>query len=124
MKEFTEYLRERAGDSLRVISWYSDQSWGTLYVRDDLDRDVIERRVEFVSNVSLSENSTVETDPLGELGEQQAMVQVRQKAVIIRFPMNGRGGLFVSLDAEVARDLHKFVLECSERFRSGTVSIP
>lgn len=57
------------------------------------------------------------------------MVQVREDVVIIRFPLEANRGLIVSLDAEVASDLHGFVIECSRRladesitFRSGTLA--
>lgn len=122
LEELLEYLQTRAGDALRVISWYSDDDWGTLFVRDDLDRDNVEDRVDYSSHQLSNRRRSWRGDPLAELGDEQAMVQVREKAVIIHFPMEGEGGIFVSLDTDVARDLHGFVVDCAEKLAGGDLA--
>lgn len=117
--DLVDYLQYRADDALRVISWYSDDDWGTLYVRDDLDRVEVEERIDFVATKLSTPGRNREEHPLAPLGEEQAMVQVRENAVIIRFSMEEEGGILVSLDTEVARDLHGFVVECSEKLQGA-----
>lgn len=67
-------------------------------------------------------DAPVEGSPLEELGESKAMVQVREHVVILRFPMERNKGLVVSLDVEVARDLHGFVVECDKLLQDVSLS--
>jgi hypothetical protein len=112
--ELIAYLRDRAGDALRVVSWYAEDDWGTLYVRDDLDRREVAARVDYVAHQLSDRVGDAADHPLAAMGREQAMVQVREDAVVIRFAIERGAGLLVSLDAVVARDLHGFVVECSE----------
>lgn len=117
-----DYLREEAGSALRVVIWYTADDFGGLYVRDDLDREAVVDRARY-----LSERLTIGPDPLDgspmeSLGEERAMVQVREEAVIIRFPVTADRGLVVSLDVEAARDLHEFVTECTSRLEGAELS--
>ena len=120
-EELVGYLSDRAGDALRVVCWYTSADWGTIYVRDDLDRARVEDRVDFVVH-QLSGRRRSSRPPLADLGPEQAMVQVREDVVIIRFATDS-GGILVSLDAAVARDLHAFVVECAEQLESGALAV-
>lgn len=122
LDELLEYLQDRAGDALRVIGWYSDDDWGTLFVRDDLDRDAVQNRLDYIAH-QLSNRRGSKGDPLAPLGDEQAMVQVRERAVVIRFPMAGEGGILVSLDTTAARNLHEFVVDCAERLHGGELGL-
>lgn len=114
MDEFLELLERRAGRSLRVVSWYDETDHGIWYVREDLDRAIVEDRMAFLSE-RLVDGGPVLEPSLEALGPEQAMVQIREQAVILRFPMGDRQGIVVSLDIEAARNLHSFVVECAER---------
>ncbi|MFB6352763.1 MAG: hypothetical protein ABEJ92_01635 [Halobacteriales archaeon] len=115
LDEFLEYLKRRAGPALRVVMWYAGDDFGELYVRSDLPRDVIATRSRHLAETLTAASDGSAESPLDELGEEAAMVQVRTEVVIIRFPLDGDRGIMASLDASVAKDLHEFVVTCSEK---------
>lgn len=120
--EFVEFLEDQAGSSLRVVTWYAEDDFGGLYLRSDLDREAVVERVRHLSERLMRADAPIEGSPLEELGEEEATVQVREHAVILRFPLDGTEGLIVSLDVDAARDLHGFVLDCHERLDDVSVS--
>lgn len=119
---FLDNLREEAGSSLRVVSWYAADEFGGLYVRDDLDREAVVERTRFLAERLTGQPDDTSDTPLEALGEERAMVQVRGEAVILRFPVEVDRGLVVTLDADAARDLHRFVSTCSERLADAELS--
>lgn len=106
LDDFIEFVIERAGDSLRVIGWYEDENAGVFYARGDLDRDTAATRVKADQDY-YSQGSKAE--PLSDL---RATVDVRDRAVIIHFPVTGDRGLIVSLEHDAANHLVDFVTEC------------
>lgn len=114
-EQFLEYLQSQAGPALRVVSWYDADDCGDLYVRDDLDRQAVIERVSFLSERLQRGSGPIEGSPLEALGDEWATVQVRDKAIILRFPLGRTQGLLVSIDVEAARNLHGFVMGCYDR---------
>lgn len=119
---FMDHLREEAGSALRVVSWYAADDFGGLYVRDDLDREAVVERTRYLAQRLTGRPDAARGSPLENLGEERAMVQVREEAVILRFPVAADRGLVVTLDVDAARDLHRFVMACSERLEDAELS--
>lgn len=119
---FMDHLREEAGSALRVVSWYAADDFGGLYVRDDLDREAVVERTRFLAERLMGRPPNARGSPMEELGQERAMVQVREQAVILRFPVEADRGLVVTLDVDAARDLHRFVTTCSERLEGADLS--
>lgn len=113
------YVRERAGDSLRVIAEYDRDGYEMAYLRDDLDREKVERRASvlhgYLSGSDRSEPDEVTT----ALGDPYASVQLRESAVIVNLVTEDRAGVLVSMETSVCRDLHGFVDECLARVDGG-----
>lgn len=120
MEAFIDFLEQRAGPALRAVSWYDGDDSGIWYVRDDLDADVVEARLTELTERIIA-GRTAGSSTLDDLGPEQAMVQLRTKAVILRFPTGEAQGIVVSLDVDAARNLHSFVVECSERLAGEPV---
>lgn len=110
---FIDHLRDRTGGSLRVVSWYTADDFGALYSRSDLDQEAVKERVRVLSERLIHGERETGSNPLGALGREQAMVQVREEVVILRFPLENDGGLVAILDVDVASDLHSFVVDCT-----------
>lgn len=120
--QFVDYLEDQAGPALRVVTWYAEDDYGGLYIRGDLDREAVIDRVRFLSERLIRADGPIEGSPLEALGEQQAMVQVRENVVILRFPLEKTKGIVVSMDVDAARDLHGFVLGCHDLLRDTSIS--
>lgn len=121
--DLLDYLQDRAGSALRVVSRYTPSGYEIHFLRDDLDPEAVEDRIESLSG-RVTPTDTPQDEPLTELGEELAMVQLRDEAVIVRFPLDEPGRLFVSMDVEVARNLHGFTVECAELLASTDQLFP
>ncbi|MFB6154691.1 MAG: hypothetical protein ABEJ22_02275 [Haloferacaceae archaeon] len=110
--ELVSFLDRRAGDGLRVVAEYDDSGFSLVYVRDDIEREEVSAVAEEVyRNLwhSGGEHSLVD-DRLGRL---TASVQLRERAVTIALRRED-GGVFVSMERSVARNLDLFTQQCLE----------
>lgn len=97
---FVAYLEDQAGSALRVVTWYAGDDFGGLYVREDLDRLAVIERVRFLWERLQRAEGPIEGSPLEALGEERAMVQVRDEVIILRFPLERNQGLVASIDVD------------------------
>lgn len=119
---FVDHLQDRAGEALRVVAWYTEDSSGGLYIRPDLDRPAVKERMRYLAD-RLHDRDADRENPLTELGDEEAMVQVREDVVILRFPLDRETGLVVSMNVDVATDLHSFVIECAGLLDGVSLSV-
>jgi hypothetical protein len=120
--ELVDYVKDRAGGTLRVVNWYTEDDYGTLYIREDLDPEEVEKRVRAVSDRLTTVPTSETNEPLDALGDKKATVQVRENVVILHFPTDKEEGILVSLEDDAARDLHRFVKECVDRLDGDRIS--
>lgn len=120
--DFLDHLQRQAGEALRVATWYTAEDFGMIYTRADLDREAVYRRAQSLSNRLMATDGHDQTNFMDELGEELAMVQVREDAVIVRFPLRNQKGVVVSMDIDVATDLHSFISECAEMLEDESIS--
>lgn len=94
-----------------------------MYFRTDLDRDTVIQRVRYLTNRLQAFGSPQEdADPLQELGDELAMVQGREGAVILRFPLEEQKGIVVSLDIDAAFNPHSSISDCAKRPENESIS--
>lgn len=108
----TEYLRRRAGDYLRGVVQYDDESFEVIYVRDGLSTDAFHQRVAHIHN-SIIERPTPGTEA-ESFGKPYATLSVREHAVVLNLRWNSDEGLLVGLEPDAARDLVAFIDETME----------
>jgi|GEM_PF-3458860 len=117
-----EYVQEQAGEYLRVFATYKTrEDYVIRYVRDDV-RDQysqveLEERVEEV-NRSLCRTEALES----KLGEQYAGLRLFPNVILIHIPPSEAkaGGLIMTLDREVGRNLVRFLESATMTWRDET----
>ena len=109
----TEYLRTRAGDYLRGVVQYDDESFEIIYIRDGLDRDAFRKRVEHIHR-NIVQRPAVETGD-DSFGKPYATLSVREYAVVLNLRLTPTEGIIVGLEPDAARDLVSFIHETMER---------
>ena len=109
------YLERRAGDSLRSVIRYSDSEFSIAYLREDISKpNFLQRMEEVLLNITgggSNRNQALTT----EFGPLEASVHVREKGVILHFPVEQEKGVFVSLEPGAARQLSTFIRECMDQ---------
>lgn len=109
----TEYLQGRAGEYLRGVVRYDDESFEVIYVRDGLDLDAFRQRVELIYS-SIVQRPQAETGE-NSFGKPYATLSVREYAVVLNLRWSPTEGILVGLEPEAARDLVAFIHESMER---------
>lgn len=54
------------------------------------------------------------------LGPPSAIIQLREQAVLVNFPLDDEHGYLLGMEPEAARDLHSFVTECHHLIHDGS----
>lgn len=115
-RELAEYLKQRAGDSLRVVGHYSTDDYEIVYLRDDVREqysdDEIEEIVEDLRWESFAKPSQERQYRLGSL---TCTSQASEEGVMMHFPYDDRYGTLVSLDPGATRQLMQFIDDCPTR---------
>lgn len=104
-----DYLTRRANDAFRGLAYYEGDTVDVVHTREDLgDAEMRER----AGAIHRAVRPRSEASALDELGAPYATVQMRDKAVILHFPVTADSGYLVGLEPDVARDLSAFVSDC------------
>lgn len=104
-----DYVQRRAGDYFRGCATYSADGAELLTKRDGLDERTMNDRVEEMYRAIRLQDRF---DAVDTLGPPSAIIQLRQKAVLVHFPVDDEYGYLLGMEPEAARDLHSFVSEC------------
>lgn len=117
---FVEFLEDEAGDSVRAAGWYQEDEFEILYLREDLDSDL----AQLVAD-ELHEQLTWDWNPPSQavreyFGSQMASIGMYRDSVVLHLPSADGSGAVVTLDIEVARNLHGFIQECREALEYET----
>lgn len=110
--DLTEFLIERAGNTLRCVARFAETEYVLVYVRDDIEERPLESRVREVHSNVHRGGVRGNTALRAELGPVQASLQLRDEAVILYFPGDDGQGVLVSLEPVAASQLQMFVEEC------------
>lgn len=113
--EIVQYVRGRAGESLRVVAEYDPDDFEIAYLRDDLGRKEVRRRTGVLHDYLAGGDRGGPDEVTATLGDPYASVQLRDRAVIVNLVTGDRAGVLVSMDTDVCQNLHGFVTECLAR---------
>ena len=106
------YIKSRAGDNLRAVIRYSKSEYSLAYLRHDISEPNFLRRMEEVL-LNITKSGPNRNQALTEeLGPLEASVHVREKGVILHFPIERENGVVISLEPGAARQLSTFIREC------------
>ena len=114
-QELFKYLEKRAGENLRGVVRYSQDSTDVPYLRDDVQEVRLESQVDRMLRRMRPESSSKEemSFPFGDL---HATLRIFDEAIILHFPLGADRGLVISLEPEAAAQLNSFVNGCLDRF--------
>ena len=114
-----EFVQKRLGDSLRAVEWYRGDNAELIYLREDIDLEVAQRRGERLHNeinlaVDLPDEAT-----LDDVGKRLACFDVREEAVIVNIPEAEDYGVIVALEPDATNAVNGFIQEYRERLSDG-----
>ena len=109
------YLEGRARENLRAVVRYTENDYSLAYLRDDISQPRFLRRMEEVL-LNITKSGPNRNQALTEeFGLLEASVHVREKGVILHFPIERDEGVVVSLEPGAARQLSTFIRECMDQ---------
>lgn len=110
---FTEFVRRKAGDALRLVVKYTADSYTVEYARDDLRgqyaREDIGLIIDDMREISGLGRPGVLKNTVGNL---QCQVLCYEDAVAIIFSTDDQSGILISMDASAASKLYQFATAC------------
>lgn len=111
--DFVSFMREQAGDSLRLVGLYNHETFNIQYVRPDLDRKFTEQDLrEMATELRKESIERYHEEQAFTLGSLDATVRLFENAVIIHYPRGQISGTIVSLEREAGMQLSQFIEEC------------
>lgn len=108
--QLLDYVQSRAGDYFRGLATYDDHDVTIKASRPDLDPGEMKDRAKELRLAIRPQGSFKATETLGK---PRAIVQIRDHAVVLHFPIDANRGYLIGLEPEAARDLNEFIEECS-----------
>lgn len=114
----TRYCKTRAGDALRAVFTYSEESGELVYAKPEMRAAYREGRgFESLCNAAWAVQSTIqEHEPANRtLGQYRVTVHTFEEAFVMQF-RGGRGkGIAVFFDQEIGQNLHEFLMSCERQ---------
>jgi len=111
---FVRLVEEQAGENFRSAFRYDEDDWSALYVRDDLATADLQQVVPGLARRAREAEPLVREQDYEGLGPQRASISLHSEAVLIHFREGEAGGVIVTLDKDVARNLADFVARCED----------
>ena len=117
------FLQNRLNTSFRGMIKYDSTGKQIIYLRDDINRQRLERHCDRMIQRMKPEVSPAEKEafPVGDL---HATLRYFDEAIILHLPTSQQGGVIVSLEPDVGRQFNCFVNSCLQELhsfrRSGT----
>ena len=113
-ESFVEFVRQQAGDTLRLVLFCTPENYRVGYVRDDVKGaytgDQVDDLVAYLQEIMGPEMSAAILRTTGEL---ESVVLTYESAVGVVLPATG-GHVLVSLDPTAASQLHDFTESCQD----------
>jgi N-dimethylarginine dimethylaminohydrolase len=108
-----QLVHNRAGDAFRGAIRYDADGWDALYLRDDVATEDLKAALSAIAERARANESIVPAEQYDRLGENQATVELYDRAAILHFRESQDSGIIVSLDRDVAQGLGQFVNSCN-----------
>jgi len=113
-----EALRDRVGDSLRIVGHHTADEWTLDYARPDIEDAYDDGDIDAIAEeLALNELERDYHERLYDLGDQRATVRLFEEGSIVHVPTAHASGSLVSVDDDAdvnARDIIALVHEHDE----------
>jgi hypothetical protein len=87
-EELIEFLQSRAGNALRAVGRYNDDTCRLTYLRDGLPREETRDRLDALrANITWAWNPPSQPT-IDQLGTKEASLQIREQAIILHIPLD------------------------------------
>lgn len=120
---FLEAIRDRTGDTIRLVVRRDGARAEVLYARADVDRRDVENRLRAIHEELDGAWLPLEMGRLPTLGGVNATVQFCDDGVIVNVPTTEDQGLVVTLDVEAAPDLPGLLEEYTRDAPAGELTV-
>ncbi|MDY7082266.1 MAG: hypothetical protein SXQ77_07665, partial [Halobacteria archaeon] len=113
---FAEFIKEKAGDSLRALAFYDFDSYEIAYIREDVRKKYPEDTTDQIHREHVLNNLNKEYfEDLFEAGNLGGTLHRFENAVIVRVIQEEGESVFISLDRENELNVVKVMDECIEK---------
>lgn len=110
---FTEFVKRKAGDALRLVVVYTANSYSVKHARDDLPSQYAREDIDQIVDETRELSGLGTPDVLkNTVGDLQCQVLCYEDAVAVIFPTDDRSGILISMDVSAASKLHTFATAC------------
>ncbi|SDM57976.1 hypothetical protein SAMN04487949_2148 [Halogranum gelatinilyticum] len=107
------FLKDSAGEQLRCVARYDDDTYEMLYARDDVSSGyAVDEFAEVVDDLRDVENMEEEHTSRLKAGNHHVTLRLYDRAAILHFGQGETFGTVVSLDSDAAEDFASFVGAC------------
>jgi hypothetical protein len=115
-EELVAYVKDVAGEYLRGVLAYDENGFDVLYIREDVmevrtDDPALSADLPVIHDLALAEERL--PAEVSAFGRFHATVRVFDDAVLIQLVSGENQGYGISLDPEAARQLNRFVQQCT-----------
>lgn len=115
-----EHLHDRTDSALRTVTYYDADTTDVVYARDDVRAKLSgEQASALVDYLREREGVQAAKDRLGFDDTLVCSVHCWDDHIGLHFSHGPDSGTLVTLDTDVARNLHSFVIECQNVLADG-----
>ena len=114
--DLVTFLQERAGDYLRGVLKYDQESTDIQYLREDIRNQRIQSQFDRVVR-RVRPEATAAEERAFPFGDLHVTVRRFDDAMLLHFPRGQDRGTLVALEPDAARDLNTFTTECVNRLQ-------
>ncbi|OYR95453.1 hypothetical protein DJ71_01615 [Halorubrum sp. E3] len=111
--QFTQFLKEKAGDSLRLVVEFTDDAYTAEYVRRDIAQRYSNDEIHSIIDDACEYADITHSDTVIEAaGDLHCQVVCFENVVSLVFP-RAQANMPVNLDPTAAQNLHSFASACT-----------
>ncbi len=116
-QELVERLQNEAGESLRTVTTYDEDSYELRFVRDNVDAIYSTGEFDAIfEEIRLEGWGRERLEDLFNAGPLECGVYGFEQAMMLHFVENGFGGVFVTYDRDAGIDAEAFIEVCRDHY--------
>lgn len=115
------FFREEAGEDLRLVAHYTDQSVEFVYLREDLDSEYDESDFRQTFDVHRQDRiAAAKQAEVIDAGEHHCTLRVYDGAIVFNFAQTDDIGTIVSVNPDVGKTLLTFITRTLEQLHRNS----
>ena len=112
-----ERLREEAGENLRTVTTYREETYELLFMRENVDAIYSTEEIDVIfEEIRLEGWGRERLEDLFNAGSLECSVYGFEKAMMLHFVKNGFSGVFITYDRNAGIDTESFIRVCENQF--------